>query len=68
MTDITENQLQVRQHMALRDLWYPLVDPQVDRQVLGCLNEQCNHCGFFFWIKECTGVFFEDHTIINVML
>jgi hypothetical protein len=41
--------------MALQDLRYLLVDPQVDRQVLGRLNEQCNHCGFHFWIKERMG-------------
>jgi hypothetical protein len=50
-----EDQLQVGQHMALRDLQYPFVDSQVDRQVLGRLNVQCNHCGFRFWIKERTG-------------
>jgi hypothetical protein len=41
--------------MALQDLQYPLIDLQVDRQVLECLNEQCNHCGFCFWIKERMG-------------
>jgi len=30
MTDIVEDQLQVGQHMALRDLRYPLADLQVD--------------------------------------
>jgi hypothetical protein len=40
--------------MALQDMWYPLADPQVDRQMLGRLNEQCNHYGFRFWIEECT--------------
>jgi hypothetical protein len=50
-----EDQFQAGQHMALRDLQYPLADPQVDRQVLGRLNEQCNHCGSRFWIEECTG-------------
>jgi hypothetical protein len=41
--------------MALQDLQYPLANPQVDRQVLGRLNEQCNHCGFCFWIEERMG-------------
>ncbi len=50
-----EDQLQAGQHMALRDSRYPLVDPQVDRQVFGRLNAQCNHCGSCFWIKECIG-------------
>ncbi len=49
-----EDQLQPGQHMALRDLRYPLADPQVDRQVLERLNEQCNHCGSRFWIQERT--------------
>ncbi len=40
--------------MALRDLRYPLADPQVDRHVFRRLNEQCNHCGFHFWIEKCT--------------
>jgi hypothetical protein len=44
--------------MALRDLWYPLANPQVDGQVLTHLNEQCNHCGFRFWIEERTRGFF----------
>jgi hypothetical protein len=43
-----EDQFQAGQHTTLRDLQYPLVDPQVDRQVLGRLNEQCNHCGSRF--------------------
>jgi hypothetical protein len=30
MIDTVEDQLQVGQHMALRDLQYPLADPQVD--------------------------------------
>jgi hypothetical protein len=55
----TEDQLQARQHMVLRDLRYPLVDPQVDRQVLEHLNEQCNHCGFHFWIEERTWGFLQ---------
>jgi hypothetical protein len=53
-----EDQFQAGHHMALRDLWYPLVDPQVDRQMFGRLNEQCNHCGSRFWIEERTGGFF----------
>jgi hypothetical protein len=55
MTDIIKDQLQAGQHMALRDLRYPLANPQVDWQVLKCLNEQCNHCGFHFWIEEHSG-------------
>jgi hypothetical protein len=43
-----KDQLQAGRHIALRDLQYPLVDPQVDRQVFGRLNEQCNHCGSRF--------------------
>jgi hypothetical protein len=43
--------------MASQDLWYPLVDLQVDRQVFQCLNGQCNHCGSRFWIEERTGGF-----------
>jgi hypothetical protein len=31
---------------------------QVDREMLGCLNKQCNHCGFRFWIEEHTWGFF----------
>ncbi len=50
-----KDQLQAGQHMALRNLRYPLADPQVDRQVFGRLNEQCNHCGSRFWIEERTG-------------
>jgi hypothetical protein len=50
----TKDQLWVGHHMALGDLQYPLANPQVDWQVLKCLNEQCNHCGFRFWIKEHT--------------
>jgi len=49
-----KDQLQAGHHMALRDLRYPLADPQVDRQMFGCLNEQCNHCGSRFWIEERT--------------
>jgi hypothetical protein len=50
-----EDQLQAGQHMALRNMRYPLADPQVDRQVFGRLNEQCNHYGSRFWIEERTG-------------
>jgi len=50
-----KDELQTRHHIALRDLRYPLADLQVDRQVFECLNEQCNHCGSRFWIKERTG-------------
>jgi hypothetical protein len=50
-----KDQLHVGHHMALRDLWYPLADPQVDRQVFGRLIEQCNHYGFRFLIEEHTG-------------
>ncbi len=50
----TKDQLQAGQHMALRNSRYPLADPQVG-QVFGRLNEQCNHCGSCFWIKERTG-------------
>jgi hypothetical protein len=32
--------------MPLQDLRYPLANPQVDQQVFGRVNEQCNHCGF----------------------
>jgi hypothetical protein len=54
--------------MAMRDLRYPLVDSQVDRQVFGCLNEQCNHCGSRFWIEERTrGSFQRPHSIVNVV-
>jgi len=45
--------------MALRDLQYPLADLQVDRQVFGRLNEQCNHCGSHFWIEERMGGFLQ---------
>jgi hypothetical protein len=27
--------------------------------VLGCLNEQCNHCGSHFWIEERTRGFLQ---------
>jgi len=50
-----KDQLQAGHHMALRDLWYPLADPQVDRQMFKRLNEQCNHCGSCFWIEERMG-------------
>ncbi len=50
-----KDQLQAGHHMALRDLRYPLADPQVDRQVFKRLNEQCNHCGSRFWIEERIG-------------
>jgi hypothetical protein len=39
MTNIVEDQLQAKQHMDMRDLWYPLADPQVDRQMFRRLNE-----------------------------
>jgi len=52
-----KDQLQARHHMALRDLRYSLADSQVDRQVFGRLNEQCNHCGSRFWIEEHMGGF-----------
>jgi hypothetical protein len=41
--------------MALQDLWYPLTDLQVDRQVFEHLNDQCNHYGSRFWIKKHMG-------------
>jgi hypothetical protein len=50
-----KDQLHVGHHMALRDLWYPLADPQVNRQVFERLIEQCNHYGFRFLIEEHTG-------------
>jgi len=50
-----KDQLQAGHHIALRDLRYPLADPQVDRQVFGRLNEECNHCGSCFWIEKRTG-------------
>jgi len=43
-----KDQLQAGHHIALRDLRYPLADLQVDRQMFGRLNEQCNHCDFHF--------------------
>jgi len=49
-----KDQLQTGQHMALRDLRYPLANLQVDQQMFKRLNEQCNHCGSRFWIEERT--------------
>jgi hypothetical protein len=58
-----KDQLQVGQHMALRDLRYPLADSQIDQKVFKCLNEQCNHCGSRFWIEKRTGGFFSKTTL-----
>jgi len=50
-----EDGIQVARLVRLRDIHAPLANPNVQREILGRISQECVFCGALFWVEERTG-------------
>ncbi len=49
-----EDGIQVARPVGLRDIHAPLANPNVQREILGRISQECVFCGAVFWVEERT--------------
>jgi len=52
---VREDGIQVARPVGLRDIHAPLANPNVRREILGRISQECVFCGALFWVEERTG-------------
>jgi len=52
---VREDGIQVARPVRLRDIHAPLANPNVQREILGRISQECVFCGALFWVEERTG-------------
>ncbi len=50
-----EDGIQAARPVGLRDICAPLANPNVQREILGGISQECTFCRALFWVEERTG-------------
>jgi hypothetical protein len=50
-----EDNIQATRPVGLRDIRAPLANPNVRREILRRISQECTFCGALFWVEERTG-------------
>ncbi len=50
-----EDDIQVARPVGLRDIRASLANPNVQREILGRISQECTFCGALFWVEERMG-------------
>ncbi|CAM6024130.1 unnamed protein product [Sphagnum balticum] len=50
-----EDGIQAVGPVGLQDICAPLANPNVQKEILGRISQECTFCGAFFWVEERTG-------------
>lgn len=50
-----EDGIQAARPVGLRDIHAPLVNPNVQREILRRISQECIFCGALFWVEKRTG-------------
>jgi hypothetical protein len=54
---VREDGIQVARPVGLWDIRAPLANPNVQREILGRISQECTFCGALFWVEERTRSF-----------